>query len=78
MGIKEVSMSTIDWAKDGGITGFSINCDECGEDEFYPEEYFRDFIEAAKDNGWRVFKDTEGDWFHLCRNCGHLQSRYEE
>jgi len=58
-----------DWAKEGGISGFDMDCDECGQTEFFDRTYFKDFIAEAKMSGWKIFKDEVGDWTHLCPSC---------
>ena len=59
----------IDWAREGGISGFDMECDECGETEFFDRTYFQEFIADAKASGWKIFKDYAGDWAHLCLEC---------
>ncbi len=58
-----------DWEKEGGISGFDMECDECGEAEFFDRTYFSDFISDAKKRGWKISKDEAGDWVHTCPKC---------
>jgi len=50
--------------------GFIIDCDKCSNflncDTY---EDFRGAIDMAKDEGWKITKDEEGDWIHLCPIC---------
>lgn len=59
----------IDWAREGGISGFDIECDECGQSENFDRTYFQDFINEAKSCGWKMFRDEKGEWMHLCQTC---------
>lgn len=48
-----------------------ITCDECFL-EPYPPVGFESFREAqlwAREHGWHVAKDADGDWIHICPNC---------
>jgi hypothetical protein len=58
-----------DWAREGGISGFDIECDKCGQAENFDRTYFRDFIADAKSEGWKMVRDEAGDWTHLCPTC---------
>jgi hypothetical protein len=62
-------MSIVDWEREGGISGFDIECDECKQSEFYDDDRFRDFIDHAKKDGWKITKDNVGDWMHICPTC---------
>ena len=47
-----------------------FECDECGEE--FNGELGDDFHEAwatAKREGWRCWKDDDGDWTHRCPGC---------
>lgn len=59
-------MSIVDWAREGGISGFDIECDECGQTQNYDRTYFKDFIVDIRADGWKSIKDEVGDWTHLC------------
>lgn len=62
-------MSITDLAREGGISGFDMGCDLCGESENFDRTYFADFISDAKKAGWKITKDHAGDWIHLCPKC---------
>lgn len=62
-------MSVTDWAREGGISGFDMDCDECGESQFFDRTYFADFIAEAKAAGWKTYKDDGGEWANLCPKC---------
>lgn len=47
-------------------------CDDCGTDTEHQLQGCRDFLEFVaelKDDGWKVFKDEDGEWRHLCPDC---------
>lgn len=46
----------------------TFTCDECGE-EYEIVGDFRDAWEAAKDDGWRCFKNDDDEWEHRCQDC---------
>lgn len=45
-----------------------FTCDFCGAD-YSAAGSFKDAWEAAKEDGWRCFKDEDGDWVHKCDEC---------
>lgn len=48
-----------------------LTCDECFL-EPYPPVGFESFREAqawAREHGWHIGKDADGDWIHICPNC---------
>lgn len=52
--------------RDGRVHIFT--CDECGESE----EDSGDFAEVwaeLKSDGWRAFRDRDGQWEHRCHAC---------
>lgn len=56
--------------------GFEFSCDSCGEVWEPPKlgrgSLRRDFSECwemAKEDGWRAFKDSRGEWQHRCQDC---------
>lgn len=46
-------------------------CDnDCGEaTDLYDRDDFKSMIKDAKDNGWVVETDENGDWTHYCPDC---------
>lgn len=52
--------------QDGGTHTFS--CDKCGDCEG-GEGDFRDVWADLKDEGWRTFRNDDGDWEHRCPVC---------
>jgi hypothetical protein len=62
-------MSIIDWAREGGISGFDIECDKCSYSENFDEEDFRTMIKLAKRHGWISKRASNGDWIHICQTC---------
>ena len=59
-------MSIIDWSNEGGVSGFDMECDLCGQATFFDRTYFRDFWDDAKRCGWRMTKGEDNKWTHLC------------
>jgi hypothetical protein len=55
----------------GGFTGFDIECDTCGKTQYldFDWESFREAVAEAKENGWRSYKDEDGEWRHKCPEC---------
>ena len=50
--------------------GYVINCDKCSN--YYNCECSDDFLEAvdmAKKQGWKIRKDKNDDWEHICPVC---------
>lgn len=62
-------MSIIDWEKEDGISGFDMECDTCGQAQFFNRTYFIDMIVDAKASGWHMFKDDKNEWVHVCPSC---------
>ncbi len=52
--------------KNGQLTTFV--CDACGE-AFEIAGEFRESWTAAKQDGWRTFKNGEDEWEHRCPDC---------
>lgn len=46
----------------------TFTCDECG-DEFSAAGSWKDVWEAAKQDGWRAFKNDSEEWQHVCEDC---------
>ncbi len=44
-------------------------CDVCNDEYEIESHDFKDAWESAKDDGWRCFKDEDGDWVHRCPDC---------
>jgi hypothetical protein len=44
-------------------------CDNCGECFEIAGGGFKDAWKSAKEDGWRCFQDTNGDWIHRCPEC---------
>ncbi len=43
---------------------------ECGET--FPggtEDNFRTFVQHVRDAGWKIRKDEDGTWLHICPGC---------
>ncbi len=54
--------------------GFTLTCDECGEE---CDEYFEDFTDVVnfkrdRSNGWTSRK-LDGEWQDLCPSCRHAK-----
>lgn len=47
---------------------FSVECDDCGESEEIDGQ-FDDCVDFMRENGWKSFKDEDGDWVNLCNVC---------
>ena len=50
--------------------GFVIECDSCSN--FLNCDVYDDFYSAihmAKDEGWKITKDEDGEWIHTCPVC---------
>ena len=62
-------MTIVDWAREGRISGFDIECDKCGQAQNYDRTYFKDFMAEARQDGWVSKKDDAGEWTHLCPTC---------
>ena len=45
-----------------------LECDECGDSFWSGCSDFKEMIEDAKEEGWRIKKDGE-DWIHTCPDC---------
>lgn len=48
--------------------GYDFECGSCGEIEFFEGDIFQQAWAAAKESGWRAFKD-DGEWCHSCPEC---------
>ena len=57
----EVSIERID---DG--LGYVVECDKCSSFIGIDSEDFTDAVDTAKQQGWKIRKDKDGDWIHLC------------
>jgi hypothetical protein len=53
---------------DGQLVTFFCDASGCGE-SFEAAGNFKDVWESAKDDGWRCFKNTDGEWEHRCPDC---------
>lgn len=52
------------------IIGFILNCDGCSySEEFQVGNNWGEFIEDAKEKGWRFKKFDDGNWEHYCDVC---------
>ena len=50
--------------------GFVVECDSCSNYlNCDVEDDFKEAVDMAKDKGWKVKKDQEGDWVHICPVC---------
>lgn len=48
---------------------FNVNCDECPEFlEVYTDDW-QELMEEMKHLGWRIQKNVENEFIHLCPNC---------
>lgn len=54
---------------DGGVWWGS--CDSCPDatDLGDEGEEFAEAIEKLKKLGWRIYKDDDGEWAHMCPSC---------
>jgi len=54
--------------------GYVIECDWCSNflncDTY---EDFRGAIDMAKDKGWKIRKDEDGEWIHICPVCAEKE-----
>lgn len=57
----------VDWAREGGVSGFELECDHagCERTEFIDLRDFRQAIDEARDRGW-IVKCQDGVWEHYC------------
>lgn len=53
--------------REGQETTFT--CDNCGETFTISGGDFKDSWEAAKQDGWRCFKNDDEEWEHRCPDC---------
>lgn len=44
-------------------------CDECEEIYEIESQDFKDAWDAAKQDGWRCFKNSDDEWEHRCPDC---------
>lgn len=44
-------------------------CSECGEEQPGGTLEFREFIADLKDREWKISKDEDDQWQHLCPGC---------
>ena len=49
--------------------GFEMQCDKCGDVEFFDTEEFKEMLDESKAIGWRGFKSADGMWEHRCPAC---------
>ncbi len=56
---------------DGGFTGFDLICDECGETVYldYDWDQFKAAVADAKEMGWKIRKNRDGQWENICPEC---------
>ena len=47
----------------------SFYCDNCDEEKQVASHNFVEAWESAKEDGWRCFKNDEGEWEHICPDC---------
>lgn len=45
-----------------------IECDDCGDEDDFSGDDFRDFLATAKSAGWAIQK-TQLGWSHKCSVC---------
>lgn len=48
---------------------FVVHCDECTEYLETGCDDFHDAIQYLKDEQWRISKDEDDEWIHLCTEC---------
>ena len=55
----------------GGFMGFDIECNICGTNEYldFDWENFRAAVADAKERGWKIYKNEDGEWCHKCPEC---------
>jgi hypothetical protein len=46
-----------------------FSCDNCEEERAVSSHSFKEAWEYLKDDGWRCFKNSSGDWEHRCPDC---------
>ena len=54
-----------------GFRGFEVYCDFCPEDTYmdFGRDEWSDMIAELKADGWKIFKDDDGNWTHKCPDC---------
>ena len=56
-----------------------LDCDYCASaSESYDGDDWHEALAAAKADGWRTFKDNNGDWCVKCPDCVGYGVRPEE
>ena len=51
-------------------SGFSLQCDTCSYyEEFECGNNWDDFIEDARETGWRFQTNENDEWEHYCPDC---------
>lgn len=48
---------------------FLISCDLCDQVCLDAFDTFQDAVDNRRDQGYKISKDTTGNWFDLCENC---------
>jgi len=48
----------------------TVTCDLCGRvREYYRCYDFKDGIMKARADGWKLSRDSSGEWEHICSEC---------
>lgn len=55
---------------------FEIACDRCpsGHKEVDADFGWGSMIAEIKEDGWKVLKDADGDWTHICPACDESEN----
>ena len=50
--------------------GWDVDCDRCPYYENFPDIInFSDLIAELKRQGWKIRKNQDGEWEHICPSC---------
>jgi hypothetical protein len=54
---------------------FVWRCENCGLRAEFPPSNFFACKDELKARGWRIWRDREGDWNHLCGKCVRKEAK---
>lgn len=66
--------------------GFDVSCDHCGTKESFEKNVavlfsesieMSEVIESLKDDGWRIYLSSSGEWNHMCPECNEYDDEEE-
>ena len=50
--------------------GFIVECDKCSNYFNVDSEFFQDAVDELKREGWKIRKDENDEWIHICPRHG--------